>query len=106
MAGKRIAEAVRVAVRRLQDTGASDANLLARYATDRNEAAFAELVCRHSAMVKGVARRVLLNEQDAEDVFGLPWPKKHIMRAHVDLTATLPRRRRRRQEVAFQEVST
>jgi RNA polymerase sigma factor (sigma-70 family) len=68
MAGKRVVDVVRVEVRRLQDMSAPDADLLSRYATDRNEAAFTELVRRHSAMVNGVARRVLSNEQDAEDV--------------------------------------
>lgn len=68
MAGKGVGAAVRVAMRRLQHSRVPDADLLARYADDRNEAAFAELVRRHSGMVHGVARRLLANEQDAEDV--------------------------------------
>jgi RNA polymerase sigma factor (sigma-70 family) len=68
MAAKRVVDAVRVAVRRLQDSGAADADLLAHYARDRNDGAFAELVRRHGAMVKGIARRVLPHEEDAEDV--------------------------------------
>lgn len=68
MAGKDVGKAVRVAVRRLRDSHVPDAELLTRYADERNEAAFAELVRRHSGMVNGVARRLLATEQDAEDV--------------------------------------
>lgn len=46
-----------------------DAELLRRYATDRSEDAFAELVRRHLAMVYGAAlRRVNLNAALAEEV--------------------------------------
>lgn len=45
-----------------------DATLLRRYARDRDEEAFAELVRRYRAMVLGVARRVTGNVHDAEDV--------------------------------------
>src|SRR5947209_6422904 len=47
----------------------SDAQLLARFVTARDEAAFAALVRRHGRMVLGVARRILNHVQDAEDVF-------------------------------------
>jgi RNA polymerase sigma-70 factor (ECF subfamily) len=43
--------------------------LLRRYASDREEAAFAELVERHGQLVLRVCRRVLRSEQDVEDVF-------------------------------------
>jgi RNA polymerase sigma factor (sigma-70 family) len=48
---------------------ASDAELLARYVQRRDHEAFAEIVRRHSGIVWGVCRRVLPQEQDAEDAF-------------------------------------
>jgi RNA polymerase sigma factor (sigma-70 family) len=47
----------------------ADAQLLERFAIRREEAAFAQLVCRHGPMVLGVCRRLLRCEQDVEDAF-------------------------------------
>lgn len=47
----------------------SDAQLLQRFVTQRDEAAFTALVQRHGPLVLGVSRRALRNAQDAEDVF-------------------------------------
>ena len=65
---------LRALVRRLgQGTNSSDENrdgeLLARFVTHRDEAAFELLVWRHGAMVLGLCRRMLPCEQDAEDAF-------------------------------------
>jgi RNA polymerase sigma factor (sigma-70 family) len=122
MADKRVVDAVRVAVRRLQDTGASDADLLARYATDRDEDAFTELVRRHSGMVHGVARRVLAHEQEVEDVCqAVFWllARKAARIAHgsvagwlcaaarlTALNARKARARRARKEASLQPVPT
>jgi RNA polymerase sigma factor (sigma-70 family) len=46
-----------------------DARLLARFAGDRDEVAFAELVARHGPAVWAACRRGSLNAADAEDVF-------------------------------------
>jgi RNA polymerase sigma-70 factor (ECF subfamily) len=63
----------------------SDAILLERFATGREEAAFLALVQRHGPLVEGICRRVLRNDHDVEDVSqatflvlarkagGIPW---------------------------------
>jgi DNA-directed RNA polymerase specialized sigma24 family protein/uncharacterized protein (DUF1501 family) len=49
--------------------GLTDRQLLDRFTAQRDEAAFAELVCRHGPMVLSACRRVLRHAQDAEDAF-------------------------------------
>jgi RNA polymerase sigma factor (sigma-70 family) len=49
--------------------GCSDADLLARFARARDDAAFELLVWRHGAMVLSTCRRLLGHDQDAEDAF-------------------------------------
>jgi RNA polymerase sigma factor (sigma-70 family) len=51
------------------DSGPSDRVLLERFASRHEEAAFALLVERHGPLVLGVCRRLLRQEQDAEDAF-------------------------------------
>jgi RNA polymerase sigma factor (sigma-70 family) len=52
-----------------RDTHGTDRQLLAEFAEQRNEAAFASLVARHGPMVLRICRRVLQHDQDAEDAF-------------------------------------
>jgi RNA polymerase sigma factor (sigma-70 family) len=56
-------------LRRLGDEGPADAELLTRFAKQRDEEAFGLLLGRHGPLVMGVCRRLLRTEQDAEDVF-------------------------------------
>ncbi len=49
--------------------GLDDATLLARFTTDRDEAAFEALVRRHGPMVLGVLRRLLRDPNDVDDAF-------------------------------------
>ncbi|HEX4590681.1 MAG TPA: sigma-70 family RNA polymerase sigma factor, partial [Gemmataceae bacterium] len=49
--------------------GTADDALLARFVGWRDEAAFELLVYRHGPIVRGLSRRILRHEQDAEDAF-------------------------------------
>src|SRR5262245_4541525 len=49
--------------------GPTDGQLLERFVSQRDEAAFELLLWRHGTMVLNVCRRVLDNQHDAEDAF-------------------------------------
>ena len=55
-------------VAKFANPGVTDRELLHRFATQQDEAAFAALVSRHGPMVHAVGRRILGNAHDAEDV--------------------------------------
>src|SRR4051812_18432573 len=96
----------------------SDAVLLERYVSRREEAAFVALVERHEPLVQGICRRVLRNEHDVEDVAqatflilarkaaGIPW-RDSVGRwlgsvAHrLALGARSDRSRQQRRETSF-----
>lgn len=61
--------ALRQTLLHLQAPALSDAQLLARFVADADQAAFGELVRRHGAMVLRVCQRVVGHTQDAEDAF-------------------------------------
>jgi RNA polymerase sigma factor (sigma-70 family) len=72
MAGAHLQTVVRHLRRRVGTDGAgspSDAQLLERFVTAGDEAAFELLLWRHGAMVLRLCRRILRHEQDAEDAF-------------------------------------
>ena len=53
----------------LADSPSTDADLLDRYVTARDEAAFAGLVRRHGPAVLAVCRRITRDREDAADAF-------------------------------------
>ena len=59
------------ALTRAADGGSAvtDRALLQRFVSRQDEAAFAELLARHGAMVRGMCQRVLANPDDADDAF-------------------------------------
>ena len=70
MPGVRLATLVRRMRREMPaPAGSSDADLLARFAHARDDAAFELLVWRHGAMVLAACRRILTQAEDAEDAF-------------------------------------
>jgi RNA polymerase sigma factor (sigma-70 family) len=52
-----------------EEAGHTDRDLLERFVSEHDEAAFEALLCRHGPMVLGTCRRVLRNEADAADAF-------------------------------------
>jgi RNA polymerase sigma factor (sigma-70 family) len=64
-----IIDHLRSAVATRDSPGVADAQLLERFAVERDEAAFELLVWRHSKMVLGTCRRVLRDAHEAEDAF-------------------------------------
>jgi RNA polymerase sigma factor (sigma-70 family) len=102
----------------LAPSGATDRDLLARFAAGGDAAAFTELVMRHGPMVLGVCRRVLRHEQDAEDAFqavflvlaqkarslhlsgtAAPWLYEVATRTALRARTTITRRRARETQV-------
>jgi RNA polymerase sigma factor (sigma-70 family) len=66
---KRLLDCIRRVALLRDGGGLSDGQLLALFVKHRDGDAFAALLNRHSPMVMGVCRRILGNQQDAEDVF-------------------------------------
>jgi RNA polymerase sigma factor (sigma-70 family) len=64
-----VTETLRRATLAQEFAGLTDGQLLERYIQTREEAVFAALLHRHGAMVWGVCRRVLREDEDAEDAF-------------------------------------
>jgi RNA polymerase sigma factor (sigma-70 family) len=55
------------ALTKAETSTVSDCELLTRFVSDKDQAAFATVVARHTAMVLGVCRRSLFSLHDAED---------------------------------------
>jgi RNA polymerase sigma factor (sigma-70 family) len=66
---KEVIQHLRRVVLEQDGAGLSDGQLLACFVEQRDETAATALVRRHGPMVWGVCRRILRNEQDAEDAF-------------------------------------
>ena len=65
----KLVEYIRRVASKHDAAGRLDGDLVKRYVTGKDEAAFQTLVRRHGPMVLGVCRRVLRNHHDAEDAF-------------------------------------
>src|SRR5947208_16039345 len=73
--------------------GLADADLLQRFLSQRDEAAFEVLVWRHGPMVWNVCQRVLHHQHDAEDAFQATFlafmRKASTIRQHTSLSSWL-----------------
>jgi RNA polymerase sigma factor (sigma-70 family) len=71
----------------------ADYQLLERFITHREEAAFTALMVRHGPMVHGLCQRLLQHEQDAEDTFQATFlilaRKARTIRKHASLASWL-----------------
>jgi hypothetical protein len=65
----KVVRKLRCALARQETENLTEAELWERYVRERDEAAFETLVRRHGPMVLSVCRRILRNQQDAEDAF-------------------------------------
>jgi RNA polymerase sigma-70 factor (ECF subfamily) len=65
----KVVQVLHGAIAARDDSARSDADLVERFTTAREEGAFRALLQRHGPLVLGVCRRVLGNAEDADDAF-------------------------------------